>query len=417
MGEAMKSPENLSQILLALLADNPDIQMFIDQATTILGNPVAMVDTRFRVLYASEKLGVHNPLWDTTMAEHYVSEGIINAMAREEVFKRFQEGTGAFELDLPDGFRGIRMPLFYRGEYCGFIGVYNYVRSFCDTDTEALETIAKALTVLYNADPNILGRVKDTRDDLLLELIKSGSPEMAQIIMRRNSSLSFGEEKTLVCLTRRIDGISAENVAFGRLKDFLRYGVFYHVSAIYNNRLLLLFSLEKATCNTKKSILNTLHECCEKYDLHVGLSYEFTEDTFVPLAYKQALKAALYGQAREKTRPRLAYYEDYMLDDMMNATLRVHRASFYAHPVVTKLMHYDEAFGTKYIDTLRCYLNHFCNMKVTALDLGVHYNTIKYRISMMEEISGRELKDNDVLLMQLEYSLRVHDFEQKHKRM
>lgn len=89
MGEAMKSPENLSQILLALLADNPDIQMFIDQATTILGNPVAMVDTRFRVLYASEKLGVHNPLWDTTMAEHYVSEGIINAMAREEVFKRF----------------------------------------------------------------------------------------------------------------------------------------------------------------------------------------------------------------------------------------------------------------------------------------------------------------------------------------
>lgn len=413
----VKSADDLAQILLELLAENPSIQTFIDRVTAILGNPVAMVDTRFRVLYVSEELGLHNPLWDTTMAEHYVSEEIISVMERENVLARFQKDAGAFELDLPDGFRGIRVPLFYRDECCGFIGVYSYVRPFRDTDAKALEVVAKALTVLYNADPNVLGRLNDSRDDLLLELIKSGSPEMAQIIMRRNSSLSFGEQKILVCLARRIDGMSAENVAFGRLKDFLRYGIFYHMSAVYNNRLLLLFSLEKATEGTRKSILKALHECCEKYDLNAGLSFEFDEDTFVPLAYKQALKAALYGQPREETRPRLAYYEDYLLDDIMNATLRVHRASFYMHPVVTKLMRYDQTFGTKYIDTLRCYLNHFCNMKVTALDLGVHYNTIKYRISMIEEISGRELKDNDALLMRLQYSLRVYDFEQAHKKI
>jgi|GEM_PF-3398135 len=408
--------EDLPLKLLELLSGYPDIQTFIDKVTDILGNPVAMVDTRFRILYASEKLDLRNPLWNKTMAEHYVSDGIITSMEKNEIIEKIRGGSGAFILDLPDDFQGIRVPLFYRDECCGFIGVYNYLVPFGGDDARALEMIAQAVTVLYNADPNILGRIDDTRDDLFLELVKSGSQEMAGIIMRRNSSISFGAGKIVICLTRRINGMSAENVAFGRLKDSLSQRLFYHVSAIYNNRLLLMFSLEKVSHSTRESMLDSLNQCCEKYDLNAGVSFEFDDDTFVPLAYKQALKASFYGEPGISERARISYYEDYMLKDIMNASLRVHGAKFYQHPVITKLLQYDQEFGTRYIDTLRSYLENLCNMKTTALELNVHYNTIKYRISMIEEISGRDLKDDSALLMRLEYSLRIYDFAREYHK-
>ena len=52
------------------------------------------------------------------------------------------------------------------------------------------------------------------------------------ISMRRNSSISFGAGKIVICLTRRINGMSAENVAFGRLKDSLSQRLFYHESRL-----------------------------------------------------------------------------------------------------------------------------------------------------------------------------------------
>jgi hypothetical protein len=157
---------------------------------------------------------------------------------------------------------------------------------------------------------------------------------------------------------------------------------------------VLLFSLHKTSDVTLGYIRSSIEECCEKYDLYAGLSYSFEDDAFIPLAYKQALKASLYAEP-EEAGSRLCRYENYMLGDIMNASLRMYPAVMYEHPVLARLRAYDQEYGTKYVDTLRLYLEQFCNMKVTAAELGVHYNTIKYRLSMIEEISGQEIR-NDI---------------------
>ncbi len=55
-------------------------------------------------------------------------------------------------------------------------------------------------------------------------------------------------------------------------------------------------------------------------------------------------------------------------------------------------------------------------MKATALEMKVHYNTVKYRISMIEEISGRDLKDDRDLLRRLLCSLQILDFAREYDR-
>ena len=409
--------EDLSGAFLELLSENPDIQEFMDRLSLLLGNPVMMIDAHYRILYYSRSGEITIPLWVNAIKEHYVSDGIIGSMQKSEIVQNLQTRTDCFSLPLPEGYEALRVPLFYRGEWCGFLGMYDYLRPFAEGDGKNLELAGKALSVLYNADPNILGRLDDSRDDLLLELLKCDSKELAQIVSRRNGSMGFGREKILVCLTKRVEGMSAENVALGRLKDFLQTGIYFHASAIYNNHLMLLFSLEKISDSNRKAVLLALQESCLRYDLHAGISFPFQEDSYIPLAYKQSLKAALFGDKRDGTRDRIAYYEDFLLKDIINAALRIHSPSFYEHPVITKLQDYDREFGTKYLDTLRTYLDSFCNMKATALELGVHYNTIKYRISMIEEITGQDLKADKELLLRLVYSLRIFDFAREYDRI
>lgn len=416
-GNAAKEACRAEAFFLDFLSEGPDIQALIDRATEYIGNPIIVADARFRILNASQNVDLDIPLWKVSLSEHYITEGMISLMEKNKILDRIRNEKGkVIPDDLPNGYHALRTPLFYAGKCCGFLGIYDYHRSFREGDSEALSALAKAVSVLFHADPNILGALDDSRDGYFLELIKCETREMAEILVRRNSSIHFGPDKLLVCFTRRVQGMSAENVAFGRLRDFLRQGLYQHVSAIYKHHLVLLFSLHKTSDVTLGYIRSSIEECCEKYDLYAGLSYSFEDDAFIPLAYKQALKASLYAEP-EEAGSRLCRYENYMLGDIMNASLRMYPAVMYEHPVLARLRAYDQEYGTKYVDTLRLYLEQFCNMKVTAAELGVHYNTIKYRLSMIEEISGQEIRNDPELLLRLSLSIRIQDFAEKYKEM
>ena len=406
----------MSEKLLELLTENPDIQEFMNRITQLLENPVMMVDAHYRILYYSQREEITNPLWTEALTEHYVSDGIIDSMQKSEIIEKLKLERESFLMPLPGGFQALRVPLFFQGESCGFLGMYDYLRPFTEGDGRRLELAAKALTVLLQADPDILRRLDDRRDDLLLELLKCESRELAQIISRRNGSMGMGREKILVCVTKRQEQAPSRSAALGRLKDFLKAGLCYHASAVYSDCLLLLFSEDQVSGSLLDAAFAVLQDCCVRYDLYAGVSFSFGEDSSIPLADKQALKAALFGTGREKKRERISYYEDFMIKDVINAALRLHTPSFYEHPVITKILAYDRECGTRYLDTLRSYLYSFCNMKATALEMKVHYNTVKYRISMIEEISGRDLKDDRDLLRRLLCSLQILDFAREYDR-
>lgn len=406
---------DFNELLLAQLSEDQDIQHLIDRATEYLQNPLMVIDARFRVLYASRHISIDIPLWNTSVNEHFVTDGIISSMEKNELINKIRNGKGsAFISDLPNGHKALRVPLFYQGKCCGFVGTYDYIRPFSDKDEGAMHSLVRAITILYTADPDILGALDNSRDDYFLELIKCGTREMAEILTQRNRAFQLGPEKLLVCLTRRVEGMAVENVAFGRLRDYLRSGIYPHVSAIYKHHLVLLFTLQKTTDVTRRSILSAIEESCQKYDLHAGLSLSFDEDAFIPLAYKQALKASLYADPDDTALPHIGSYEHYMVKDILNASLRFYPASMYEHPIIHKLAAYDIEYGTKYLETLRLYLDNLCNMKATAAQMEVHYNTIKYRLSIIEEIGNCDLRSDPELLLRLIISLRIRDFADNH---
>jgi DNA-binding PucR family transcriptional regulator len=62
-------------------------------------------------------------------------------------------------------------------------------------------------------------------------------------------------------------------------------------------------------------------------------------------------------------------------------------------PGIHELVRHDQEGGKSYLETLKAYLDAGGSIPVAAAALGVHVNTLRYRLDRVQEVSGLNLKD------------------------
>ncbi len=81
----------------------------------------------------------------------------------------------------------------------------------------------------------------------------------------------------------------------------------------------------------------------------------------------------------------------------------------FARDLLAPLLAYDDAAGAALADTLRAFLEHGCQIRTTAKALGVHENTIRYRLSRIREISSFDPAQIGSLL-DLRFAFQILEF-------
>lgn len=133
------------------------------------------------------------------------------------------------------------------------------------------------------------------------------------------------------------------------------------------------------------TICKKLQEICTKYDLYAGLSNSFGKITQLPDYYKQALRAIELGISHQKSAD-LFRYSDFYLEHIEHLFLQKESAAVFCHPKIQVLEAYDQKHHTNLTDTLYQYLLHERNPNLTAESMGLHRNTITYRIRKIGDI-------------------------------
>lgn len=395
--------ETLSEKMLELLVEEADIQTIVNEATLMLSNPIVIIDTKFHIMYSSTNIEVNIDLWKETMAQEYVSDEIISEMEASEVISRLTDGREVVEHNIPEGHKALRLPMYYKNKYVGFIGIYDYVKPLAKEDGDSLKIVARAVMIGLEKRQRIRIQSDNSYEYLLEELVCCDNISRAELICQKNEQISFGKKMRIICLGKRGDEQMKKNMAAERIREMMDRYLYKHYSTIYGNHLVMLFALDSMSDELWKRTLTCIETYCQQYNLIAGCSFEFNFQKLIPNAYQQALYALQceehYGENY------IGHFTDYMMDSIIDQCTKNYPEQFYTLPEIEKLIAYDKEFHTEYFYTLKVYLDNFCSLKETAKELDIHYNTMKYRISMIESIIENSLKSNNQLKTNLIFSI------------
>lgn len=129
--------------------------------------------------------------------------------------------------------------------------------------------------------------------------------------------------------------------------------------------------------------------------LRTGIGVSVPEVTDVPRSRRGA-EQALLVLARQDGLERVAHIEEVQTHAVLLELLTVgeERPSLLEGRLQVLIAH-DEEAGTGHVETLRAYLDAWGDIALTARRLGLHANTVRYRVRRLEELSGLDFRDPD----------------------
>lgn len=160
---------------------------------------------------------------------------------------------------------------------------------------------------------------------------------------------------------------------------------------MYNNSIVVIVNLSYPA-NTAADILSKLALILRDGLLKVGISSEITDFMLLPQAYKQANVALDFGRTSRSTCW-YYYFDDYMLDYMIDCASREISIRLLCADSLYELQKYDTENHTDLYNTLRIYLRQNRNVLQTSKELFIHRSTLMYRLERIYKITGIDLDD------------------------
>ena len=171
------------------------------------------------------------------------------------------------------------------------------------------------------------------------------------------------------------------------------------LSSCYSNHIIGMVSNED-TEQIKpvfESILSYILKTYPELTCNIGLGLPMSEFDNLKRSYEQAAKCIIYC-SKQNYNQQIVDYEQLGLYQLFSDLNRMDMVEAFIHRQLGALIEYDATNHTQLVDTLYFYLENNCNLLHTADAMYTHRNTIKYRLSRIEEITHYNLQDADIRL-------------------
>lgn len=138
----------------------------------------------------------------------------------------------------------------------------------------------------------------------------------------------------------------------------------------------------------------------------VGVGRDFPSFEHMAESFRQAELAAELGRTLWGGN-RALHYDDLGIHRVLFA-LREHEGM--VPPSLQRIISHDEAHGTEYVPTLAAYLRNMGRLRPAATELGIHRNTLEYRIGRIAQLAETDLENADNRLA-LELGIRLLELD------
>jgi len=384
------------------------IQQLLDLGYQMLCNPLLLVDVSLCFIAHSGGNNIENePLWEWTLSKGYVNKEYARSVMTDDSQTDMLEGDTVlviWETGLLNH-RQLVGRVLDNNRPLAYLKLLEYHHPISESDEEILIMLchAVAMTMAHiNGSSHVASSLSDT---FLIALLNQKMYDH-RAIEERERIYGLKLYKNLFALVIRIDNRQNTNDRLYYLKRIYQNFFNRQTVIIYNGQLVILLDTMTEEIQNEREMAS-FESLLEENDCTAGISkifyhlYDFCEH------YKQAHNALNLGDQLKKPG-RIRSYDELIIPHMILSFRGETNIKNLIHPVVRALKELDEKKGSSFLKTLVAYINHNQDTTLTAKSLHIHYNTLKYRINRIIEITDLDLSDSETLF-KIQLSVKVDD--------
>lgn len=325
-------------------------------------------------------------------------EGALLAISQKRTVEISTKNTGTLQGVKP----GINLPLHYKGDIIGVIGITGEpetLRNYGELLKMTAELIVEQANTLEQAQWHYR-----QKEELIIELIKSEGPFTSH---QRNwaSQLNIDLDIPRVVALIKIQNDEEETTANSMLKQVLHLlenpsrGNLVAMTSMTELVILKPAFLDGKTWDPEleseriDQLLARLPAILVSR-LKISLGHFFPAVEDLNRSYQTAIETLVIGQQIRPEQNKYLY-EDYSLSVLLSALKDSWRGKELLSPYQA-LLTADK--NGQLVKTLSAYLQHFGDLQQCANSLFIHRNTLRYRLDKIQRVTGVNIDQLDGLL-------------------
>lgn len=404
--------------LLEALSQNTGLQNIVNIGSKFIGNPIFISNTNFKVLSFTENVKVDVPVWKGITSKTYKGYDNLQRILKDNIFDsripiyfkstnsasynfdnlykledRITENSKSVLYKEGDRFIMSRMwsNIYAGSKLLGQAIILEAFKPFTESDVKLINILNDAISVELQKHNYYESADISNKDLLILELL-DGKINCEEDI---NETVKFAHWNLKYPLNV-ISAISKKNISYVQFK-YIRdvfENIFYNsICVLYKGNIVIVSS-----CIQDKLLYETrfkkLNKVLSNLKMFCGISRPFFNLIDINKCYKQSLKSIELGRYLDDKKY-IFFYNSYILQHIFSLCAREGSLKDFCHPSIFKLIDYDNMYKTDYLKNLYLYIRNFRNQSKLAELMHVHRNTLRYRISKIEEIMNVDLNNAD----------------------
>lgn len=413
MDQAAETPEKKlflknSLKLYEALTSGAGLQGILAAAGTVFGNPILISDPSFKLIAHIEPPGIDNVLWNQIIKNGFYPEAYLQAITNDvELYNKvYSDGAPMILTDATGPEKYMSKMIAVNGKPVGFSTCLEYSRAITALDIRLFDVFCRVVGSELRSDETSRQYHARRYDYFISELLSA--PAKADFMEERMKEVGLELKANLFVLAAEFrDKKMRREYQMEYFKTAFERAAPPGHCIVYRNSLVMLISLDQKEV-FEPPFTDNISKQLELADMLGGVSHRFQRIEELNVYYKQARAAIRIGKRVEKGN-RLFNYGDMAFCHMLDTIKESEDLKRFCSPQVFDVIEYDAEYNTNYSITAYIFLCSNRNPVQAAKHLGIHRNTVDYRIKRLEELFGIDFESSEATFS-LELSFRILQF-------
>lgn len=383
--------------IIKILHANRGLQALVDAAYDIMGNPLLVVDTSYKILASCQNVTYARNDLNIQVNLGYMLEKNIHDMKKKRLYEKAREAQYPYyskDKHARDGW--ITALVYIHGIETAHIAVTDTNHPFSEEDFEFTDFLCRIVSLELQKSDFYQTNKSMMHSFFLSELLNNHFYDM-ETIHRRAQSLNWARTDCL----RIMIICEHSTVIFDKKAQLISQfmTVMFPVChwVIYEGYPVFLIGTNDPSLHIFRGN-EQLENFLAANHLTASISRCFHSLMDTRRFYDEALTASLLGQQFHPEHT-LHVYSDYICQHIGGILSQHSNIMGFCHPAVEKILKYDKEHDTHLLETLKEYLTYPDNPGLAAEHLFIHKNTLFYRMAKIRELFSLNLSDGEERLL------------------